>query len=283
MLAYTRGHIGILIVMYSINVFLTFSLSESGMVRFWFNRRKTDKTWKKNILIQGIGFILCFCILVVMIAEKFREGAWLTVAITGVLIGLCFIIKRHYFRVAIKIREIDKAFENLPSVSETEETPEFDPEEPTAVILVGGYSGLGMHIFLNIFRLFSNSFKNVVFITVGVVNSDFFRDNRQLHTITERTEKMLEHYVSFSRRMGIAARGEFHIGTEVVEAVSKLCIEVSEKYSRTVFFAGEIVFEKPQWYHRLLHNETAYAILRRIRFAGLPMVILPIRLREFEK
>ncbi|MFA7000910.1 MAG: APC family permease [Candidatus Omnitrophota bacterium] len=281
MLAYTRGHIGILIVMYSINVFLTFSLSESGMIRFWFKRRKTDKTWKKNILIQAVGFVLCFSILCVMIVEKFREGAWLTVVITGIFIALCFIIKRHYFRVAVKIREIDKAFENIPEVPGADQaSPEFDPEEPTAVILVGGYSGLGMHIFLNIFRLFPRSFKNVVFITVGVVNSDFFKEDSRLHMITARTEKMLEHYTQFSRRMGIPARGEYHLGTEVVEAVSKLCIEISEKYSHTVFFAGEIVFEKPQWYHRLLHNETAYAILRRIRFAGLPMVILPIRLRE---
>ena len=50
--------------------------------------------------------------------------------------------------------------------------------------------------------------------------------------------------------------------------------------ARAVFFAGELVFEQPQWYHRILHNETAYAILRQIRFAGLPMVILPIRIRE---
>ncbi len=70
---------------------------------------------------------------------------------------------------------------------------------------------------------------------------------------------------------------EYKVGAEVVETASELCVEVSQKYPRCVFFAGELVFEKPQWYHRILHNETAYAILRRIKFAGLPMVILPIR------
>ncbi|MBI4388128.1 MAG: amino acid transporter, partial [Candidatus Omnitrophica bacterium] len=81
-------------------------------------------------------------------------------------------------------------------------------------------------------------------------------------------------------QMGIPARAEFKLGTEVVETASELCIETLSKYPSSVFFAGELVFERPQWYHRLLHNETSYAIQRRIRFAGLPMVILPIRIRE---
>ena len=65
---------------------------------------------------------------------------------------------------------------------------------------------------------------------------------------------------------------------EVVETAAALCVEITRTYPRAVFFAGELVFEEPKWYHRILHNETAYAILRRIRFAGLPMVILPIRI-----
>ncbi len=83
-----------------------------------------------------------------------------------------------------------------------------------------------------------------------------------------------------SKFLSKTARYEYKIGAEVVETASELCVEIAEKYPNTVFFAGELVFEKPQWYQRILHNETAYAILRRIRFAGLPMVILPIRLPE---
>ena len=80
--------------------------------------------------------------------------------------------------------------------------------------------------------------------------------------------------------MGVPSHFEYKIGAEVVETASELCIEISQKYPKAVFFAGELVFEKPRWYHRILHNETAYAIQRRIRFAGLPMVILPIRIRQ---
>lgn len=279
-LAYTRGHIGILVVMYSVNVFLTFSLSETGMIRFWIRHRKEEPTWKRDISIHGIGFVLCSSILTVMVIEKFREGAWLTVVITCICIAGCFLIKRHYFRVAKKIREIDKLFLDLAAQSARIPAPDFNPESPTAVILVGGYSGLGIHILLNIFKLFPASFKNVVFVSVGVVDSDFFKGGHQVEAITQRTKETLERYVHAAEKMGIPARYEYKLGTEVVLAASKLCIETAQKYSHTVFFAGELVFEKPQFYHRLLHNETAYAILRQIRFAGLPMVILPVRLRS---
>ena len=277
-LAYTRGHIGILVVMYSVNVFLTFSLSEIGMVSFWIKHRKTEPTWKKDLLIHGVGFVLCFCILTVMIVEKFREGAWLTVVITCVCIAMCFLIRNHYFRMAKRIKKVAQALESLPAVPESGPRHSFNPKQPTAVILVGGYSGLGIHIFLNIFRLFRGAFKNVVFLTIGVVNSEFFRGGQKMEELAQKTEENLKTYKEFSEKMGVPAAYEFHMGAEVVDAASELCIEVSRKYPHAVFFAGELVFEKPQWYHRILHNETAYAILRRIRFAGLPMVILPIRI-----
>lgn len=279
MLFYTKGHIGILVVMYSVNVFLTFSLSEAGMISFWFKNRKTQPSWKKDILIHAIGFILCFSILIVMVVEKFREGAWMTAVITLICIAGCFLIRKHYYRVALKIKEIDRAFENLPAVKNSSE-PIFDASKPTAVILVGGHSGLGIHILLNIFRHFPGAFKNVVFLTVGVVTSDFFKGGHHIEALSKKTEDTLSHYIDFSRKTGIPAKAEFKVGAEVVETASELCVEVSKKYPHSVFFAGELVFEKPQWYHRILHNETAYAILRRIRFAGLPMVILPIRIAK---
>jgi K+ transporter len=279
-LIYTKGHIEILVVMYSINVFLTFSLSELGMIRFWIKHRKSEKTWLRDLSIHATGFILCASILCVMVAEKLREGAWLTLVITCCCIALCFLIKRHYNNVRSKVLQIDKVFRNLPVPQGPTKVLEFDDTKPTAVILVSSYSGLGIHIYLNIFRLFPNAFKNVVFMSVAVVDSDFFKDSNQLHLLSEKNQSMLKRYVDFSHSMGIPARYEHQIGTDVVESVSQFCVQVSRKYSNTVFFAGELIFEKTQWYHRILHNETAYAILRRIRFSGLPMVMIPAKISE---
>lgn len=280
MLAFTGGHVGILVVMYSVNVFLTFSLSETGMVGFWFRNRKNEPTWKADITVHSIGLVLCSLILVMMLVKKFHDGAWVTAAITAVCIGVCFIIRGHYFRISKKIRALDSAFEDLPVTDPTTAAP--DPQQQTAVILVGGYSGLGKHIFLNIFRHFQSAFRNVLFITVGTATSDLFKGGHQVEHLKTKTEDSLKSYVEFSRQMGVPAAYEYRIGAEVVETASELCVDVAKRYPKAVFFAGELVFEKPKWFHRILHNETAYAILRRIRFSGLPMVILPIRIREDE-
>ncbi|HPC22601.1 MAG TPA: hypothetical protein PK920_08980 [Phycisphaerae bacterium] len=57
-------------------------------------------------------------------------------------------------------------------------------------------------------------------------------------------------------------------------------MELSRQHPGAVIFAGTLVFEHPHWYHRVLHNETAYAIQRRLKFAGIPVVILPLLLRR---
>ena len=70
------------------------------------------------------------------------------------------------------------------------------------------------------------------------------------------------------------------IGTEAVAEAEKLCMEVAREYPRALFFAGKLVFEKERWYQRLLHNETAYQLQRRLQFAGLNAMVLPVRVME---
>ena len=70
------------------------------------------------------------------------------------------------------------------------------------------------------------------------------------------------------------------VGTEPVEAAESLCKEAASKHPKTMFFAGQLIFEDEKWYHRLLHNNTAYAIQKKLQWDGLPMIILPVRLRD---
>ena len=56
LLFYTHGSISALVVMYSINVFLTFSLSEFGMARFVIRNRKTEAKWKQHLPVHLVGF-----------------------------------------------------------------------------------------------------------------------------------------------------------------------------------------------------------------------------------
>jgi len=73
-LAYTHGNTRQLLVMYSINVFLTFSLSTFGMVRSWARARGKKPEWKPRLALFTSAFTLCATILVITVFEKFPEG-----------------------------------------------------------------------------------------------------------------------------------------------------------------------------------------------------------------
>jgi hypothetical protein len=52
---------------------------------------------------------------------------------------------------------------------------------------------------------------------------------------------------------------------------------VAQQFPRTVVFAGKLVFQRERWFQRLLHNETAFQLQRRLQFAGLNAMVLPVR------
>ena len=78
-------------------------------------------------------------------------------------------------------------------------------------------------------------------------------------------------------RLGIAADYRMAIGTEAVAEGERLCIATAREFPRAIFFAGKLVFEEERWFQKLLHNETAYQIQRRLQFAGLNAMVLPVR------
>lgn len=281
MLLYTRGSVDALVVMYSINVFVTFSLSQLGMIRYWLMKetRAKHRDWTRHIGIHIIGFVLCVGILVVNVLEKFTEGAWLTVVVTGALVTICLLIKRHYSGVFARLKRLDAILSALP-VSHDAKPLDVQRKKPTAVMLVGGFSGLGIHSLLTVMKLFPRYFTNVVFMSVGVVDSATFQGVEEVDRVREETEGALQRYVDLARGMGIPADSKWSIGTEAVSECERLATEVAKEYERSIFFAGKLIFERERWWDRLLHNETAYQIQRRLQFAGLAMVILPVRVLE---
>src|SRR5439155_10336759 len=107
-LIYTRGDITTLVVMYSINVFLTFSLTELGMARHWIKDRAKEPRWKSQLAIHGTGLVMCVSILVVIIFEKFAQGGWITVVVTSIVIAFAFWVHRHYRQVSAGFKDLDK-------------------------------------------------------------------------------------------------------------------------------------------------------------------------------
>jgi K+ transporter len=267
-----------MIVMYSINVFLTFSLSQLGMSKFFIERRKDDPQWLRHLSVHLVGLALCATILVITVIEKFAEGGWLTVLITSLVIALCYLIKGHYTRVRKAVSQLDEQLLDFPTSGPVNTAP-LDKNAQTAIQLVSGYSGFGVHTLLSILTTFPKTYKNIMFVSVAVVDSGSFKGAEEVEALEASVKAGLERYVSLARRLGFAADYRLAVATDVVESAVSICKEAAEEFPRSSVFTGQLTFRLEKFYHRMLHNETAFAIQRRLQWEGLTTVILPIRVK----
>jgi amino acid transporter len=276
LLLYTDGSVSALVVMYSINVFLTFSLSQLGMSRFYIKRRHEDPQWIRHLSVHLVGFILCATILAITVIEKFTEGGWLTVLITSIVIACCYVIKGHYLSVRKGMAQLDEALLDFPTSGPVNKSP-LDKNDSTAIQLVSAFSGFGVHTLLSIVTTFPKTYKNIVFVSVAVIDSGSFKGAEELEALEAAAQASLDKYVDLARRLGFAADSRMEVGTEVVESAVQACKELGEEFPRSTVFTGQLTFRLEKFYHRMLHNETAFSIQRRLQWDGLTTVILPIR------
>ncbi len=107
-----------LIPLYAIGVFLSFSLSQTGMARRWWKSGRLkpdeeikergsvvvhDKHWSTKMVINGFGAVCTFVVMIVFAVTKFNDGAWVIVVVIPTLIAIFFTIHRHYKNLARKL------------------------------------------------------------------------------------------------------------------------------------------------------------------------------------
>ncbi|NTW53213.1 MAG: APC family permease [Chlorobaculum sp.] len=282
MMVASRGSVDFLIVLYSINVFITFTLSQLGMVRHWWLERGTEKRWLRKIAINGIGLILTTFILLSVLILKFHEGGWITLLITGVLVLAALFIKRHYTKTYETLKRLDIIVEAAVMSgsdlgAEQGPEPEYDPKGKTAAILVNGFNGLGMHTLFSVSRLFSGIYKNFVFVEIGPIDAGNFKGADEIGHLNEYIASESSKYVRYMRDHGYYAESFTSIGTDVVEEISKLVPKIVAKFPDIVFFGGQLVFMNESMMDRWLHNFTVFTVQKNLYSQGVPFVILPIR------
>jgi amino acid transporter len=278
----SRGSVHYLVVLYSINVFITFSLSQLGMVRHWWRAR--GPRWIRKLTINGIGLSLTLFILMSVVILKFFEGGWITLIITGSLIWIAVSVKKHYLNVAQMLKKldvlvdaaaVDTAFPVNPSgVRKTEP----GPDARTAVILVNGYNGVGLHTLFNIFRTMGDVIGNYVFVQVGIVDAGNFKGTEEVESLKAHVRQQNQKYVSLMERHGYKAEGVELLAVDVVDEIAKFMPELRTRYPNAIFFGGQLVFPQDNLANRLLHNYITFSIQRRLFSEGIPFVIVPIRL-----
>ena len=202
---YTRGIVSLLVLFYSINVFVTFSLSMIGMCRHWWELRHENLLWVRRLALFAFGTVVCVGILITNVCMKLFEGGWMTVAVTSSLVVVAYLIHSYYRGVGEKLKKLDATLTKLVASPNPNEA-EPDPAKPTAVILVGDYSGLGVHTMLNSIHFVPGHFSNFVFISVGVVDSGNFKGSGAIEALRQYTEETLAKYVTLARNLGMPAR-----------------------------------------------------------------------------
>jgi amino acid transporter len=93
-----QGDTHALLPLYAIGVFISFTLSQSGMVRRWLRLR--EKGWQWRVWINGVGALVTGVVLVTLAVTKFVEGAWIVVVVIPVLVATFVVMHRHYAEVA---------------------------------------------------------------------------------------------------------------------------------------------------------------------------------------
>src|SRR5829696_585620 len=123
-----RARVDLLIPLYAIGVFLSFTLSQTGMARRWWRigrlkegeqivshgtTMKYEKGWRLKMVINGFGAVCTAIVMIVFAVTKFREGAWIVLIVIPLLVSLFFTIHRHYKDLASHLT-LDK-FSGLPA------------------------------------------------------------------------------------------------------------------------------------------------------------------------
>ena len=97
------------------------------------------------------------------------------------------------------------------------------------MILVSGFSGLGVHTILSTLRFFPGLYKQFIFVSIAVVDSGHFKGREEIEALQRQTDEDVQKYVDLTRRLGFPAEGVTDIGTEVVEEATQVCEQIAQE------------------------------------------------------
>ena len=144
------------------------------------------------------------------------------------------------------------------------------------MVFVKGFDGLGLKTVSNIFSLFGNTFKNFIFIEVGVVEAGVFKGSNGIKLMEEKAKEDVNSYVKLVNKYGYYGEGVYSIGTEVIDEVVKTTPNVLARFPNSVFFAGQMVFAKDSVFSKVLHNHTVFSLQEKLYRKGIPFITIPV-------
>jgi amino acid transporter len=273
----TAGSVSVLVVLYSINVFLTFTLSLAGLVRYWWGHRG-EGNWLLRLALSLLGLGVCAGILAVTTVEKFAEGGWITLIITGLVVAVGLAIHRHYETMAARLNRAEQVYA-APS-GRVSARPRIEPTRPAAAFIIGRNRCGLIHASRTVIGLWPGFYRNFLVITAQPVDVRSYGGDQALEKLKASRLEDMNYFMELARQHGMASKYYMGFGVDGVEELVKLCHEARAEFPQIVFFASKLVFDDETWITRFLHNQIVYAIQRRLQGENMQMVILPMRVPE---
>lgn len=207
---------------------------------------------------------------------KFFAGGWATLLVKAIIICICLLINKHYACLKIKLSGLDVML-TQPLANDVLIPHAVDPQDSTAIIFVNSLS-VGMHTLLSIMRLFPGQFKNVIFLSVGEVDTESYRGESELARMQAKVNTMLDYFVKYCHQCNIPAESYSAFGTDLMAELEKLADLAGARYPRGIYFTSRLVFAHEnvvKWY---LYNQTPLLLQHYLHFRGKELMILPMKI-----
>ncbi|HNA50520.1 MAG TPA: APC family permease [Mycobacterium sp.] len=255
-----RAEVTALIQLYIVGVFISFTLSQIGMVRHWTRHLRTEtnpaerRRMMRSRVINTIGFICTGAVLIVVLVTKFMAGAWIAIVAMSALFVLMRAIHRHYETVA---REL--------ASQETEEGDIVLPSRNHAVVLVS-------KLHLPTLRALSYARATRPDVLEAITVSVDDAETRQLVHKWEASD--------ISVPLKVVASPYREVTRPVLDYVKR----ISKEAPRTVVTVFIPEYVVGHWWEQLLHNQSALRLKTRLLFMNNVMVTsVPWQLTSSER
>lgn len=247
-----KADVSKLIGLYAIGVFISFTLSQTGMFMKW--KRNKGQGWLFKAIVNGTGAAVTSIVVVIIAITKFHEGAWIVVILIPILIFLIFKVKKHYNAVMRQLK------------LKPEEIADFDINK--------------------------SEYRNRVIVPIESINRSSVRALRYAHTISdnviafsvaiddEHAKKMKEKFDALHTDIQLVIK--YSPFRKVVEPLLKFIESAEYDYQK-----GDMItvilpqFAVKKWWHKMLHNNTRYFVERELlKHKHIVVSVMPLQLRD---
>jgi amino acid transporter len=236
----------LLIPLYAVGVFTSFTISQAGMVQRWRRLRKAG--WQQGMIVNGLGALTTMVVLGVIIREKFFGGAWIVLILIPLIIGMFLAIEKHYRNAAKQL-----SLEGL----------ELPPQLRNTVIVPVS----------TLHRGAINALKYAEAIAPGNVTAV------HINMDPEQTRKIQERWPKWGGDIPLIVLESPY--RSLVRPLLTYIEEVDARWDHDIVTIILPEFIPAKWWHHLLHNQTSLLIKGALLFRKNKVVTsVPYRLER---